>query len=208
MTARIIDITPRISPRIAVWPGDSPFSREVLLDMTEGDNLTLSTIRATVHLGAHTDAPNHYVKDGCGIEEVSLAPYLGPCQVIDVAVKRGTRVRPADLSEPVRQPRVLLRTKTFPDPDNFNEDFASLSVELVEYLHAHDVQLVGIDTPSVDLFDDKALESHSAIARCGLRILEGIVLDHVAPGDYQLIALPLPLEGCDASPVRAVLTAL
>ena len=56
----IHDITPLISPRLQVWPGDTPPSREVLLDIEKGDNITLSTLRATVHLGAHADAPSHY----------------------------------------------------------------------------------------------------------------------------------------------------
>jgi arylformamidase len=67
------------------------------------------------------------------------------------------------------------------------------------------VKLIGLDTPSVDPADDKELHSHSAIAARDMAILEGVVLDHVAPGTYTLIALPLPLEGADASPVRAVL---
>jgi arylformamidase len=203
--SKIIDISPRVSARIGVWPGDTPFQREVLLDMADGANLTLSTIHTTVHLGAHTDAPNHYEREGSGIADVPLEPYLGPCQVIHVSVARGARIYPSDLTAEVTRPRILLRTDTFPDPDNFNEDFASLSVELVDHLHERGVSLVGIDTPSVDLFHDKVLESHNAIARCGLRILEGVVLTDVDPGSYTLVALPLPLEGCDASPVRAVL---
>ncbi|SVD36830.1 uncharacterized protein METZ01_LOCUS389684, partial [marine metagenome] len=64
-----------------------------------------------------------------------------------------------------------------------------------------------IDTPSVDLFSDKDLESHNAIARHDMAVLEGVVLADVPSGTYTLIALPLNLEGADASPVRAVLVA-
>ena len=102
-------------------------------------------------------------------------------------------------------PRVLLKTGTYPNPNHFNEDFAALSPELVDYLSSQGVQLIGIDTPSVDLFDDKALLSHNAIARHDMAILEGVVLSHVTPGRYTLSALPLSLVGCDASPVRAAL---
>jgi arylformamidase len=38
-----------------------------------------------------------------------------------------------------------------------------------------------------------------------MAILEGIILSEVNPGRYQLIALPLRIEGGDASPVRAIL---
>jgi arylformamidase len=102
---------------------------------------------------------------------------------------------------------VLLRTGTFPDPDQWNEDFAALSPELVHALAAQGVRLVGIDTPSVDPMTSKALEAHNAVADHDMAVLEGVVLDAVPPGLYTLVALPLRIEGADASPVRAVLVA-
>lgn len=205
---KLYDITPPISPRLGVWPGDTPASREILLEIEKGATVTLSTLRATVHLGAHVDAPNHYVSPGQAIEQRSLDFYLGPCQVIRVEVPRGRRVMPEMLTTPLRQPRVLLNTGTFADPTNWNNDFAALSPELVDFLHEHHVRLIGIDTPSVDLMDDKLLLSHKRIASYDMAILEGIVLRDVPEGEYELIALPLPLVGFDASPVRAVLRSL
>lgn len=204
---KIIDITPVVSPDLAVWPGDVPFSRSVALDIASGANITLSSITATVHLGAHTDAPSHYAAGGQTIEQRPLDYYVGPCEVIWVGVGRGERVRPEHLPGPVRAPRVLIRTGSYPDPRRFNEDFAALSPDLVEHLADQGVRLVGIDTPSIDLCHDKALQTHLAVARRDLAILEGIVLDAVPAGLYTLVALPLPLLGADASPVRAVLLA-
>lgn len=201
----IIDISPTLRPSIAVWPGDVPFSRAIALSIDGGANIDLSAIHTTVHVGAHTDAPSHYVAGGEGIATRPLARYLGPCEVVAVDVGRGERVRPHHLPHPPRAPRVLFRTGTFPDPDAFNEDFAALSPELVDALAAHGAVLVGIDTPSIDLCHDKVLHTHLAVARHDMAVLEGIVLDHVAAGVYELIALPLKLDGADASPVRAVL---
>jgi arylformamidase len=204
----IYDITPPMTPRLQVWPGDTPPSREVLLDMRRGDNITLSTLRATVHLGAHADAPSHYGAEAPAIHERALDYYLGPCQVTRVDVPRGTRITPALLPAKPAAPRLLLATGTYPDPEHFNTDFAALSPELVEALHAQGVKLVGIDTPSVDLFDSKDLPAHLAFLRCDMAILEGLVLAGVPEGLYELIALPLRLVGFDASPVRAVLRTL
>ncbi len=202
---KIHDISPLISPRIAVWPGDVPFSRQVALSMAEGANLDLSGVTTTLHLGAHADAPSHFVAGADGIAAVDLAPYFGPCQVMRVRVGRGERIRPEHLSAAIAAPRVLFHTGTFPDPESWNTDFASLSPELVEHLHAQGVVLVGLDTPSVDPFESKALEAHQALGRCGMRNLEGLVLDAVPEGRYTLAALPLKLDGADASPVRAAL---
>jgi arylformamidase len=75
----------------------------------------------------------------------------------------------------------------------------------VERLHEQGVKLIGIDTPSVDLFDSKDLPSHQMILKHDMAILEGLALQGVPEGVYELIALPLKLVGFDASPVRAIL---
>ncbi len=201
----IYDITPPITTKLAVWPGDTPVTRETLMDMARGDNITLSTLRATVHLGAHADGPNHYGKDAPAIGERSLDYYLGPCQVIRVDVARAARIVPSILPREVTTPRILFATGTYPDPQNWNSDFAALSVELIDFLHERAVITVGIDTPSVDLFESKDLPAHKAFLRHDMSILEGLVLKDVPEGIYELIALPLPLAGFDASPVRAIL---
>lgn len=202
---RIHDISPRIHEGIAVWPGDTPFRREAALSIADGHNIDLSAISTTVHLGAHADSQSHYHGDGVGIDEHPLEAYLGPCQVIRVAVPRGARVLPEHLDVEVTAPRVLVATGSFPNPDAFNEDFNSLSPELVEFLAARNVVLVGIDTPSVDPFTSKALETHQALYRHRMANLEGLVLNSVPEGSYFLSALPLKIQGADASPVRAVL---
>jgi arylformamidase len=202
------DITPPVSARLAVWPGDTPPRREILCDMQGGANLTLSTLHATVHLGAHADAPSHYGADAPSIEARDLNYYLGPCQVLRVPAPCGARITREMLPDRIRAPRVLLTTGTFPDPEQFNEDFAALEPALVEELAREGVRLVGIDTPSVDLFHSKDLLAHLMFLKHDLAILEGIVLRDVPEGVYELIALPLRLVGFDASPVRAILRSL
>src|SRR5262245_59686430 len=95
----IYDLSPPISSSLKVFPGDTPPSREVLLDMKAGAHLTLSSLHATVHLGAHADAPSHYGKDAPSIEARPLDLYFGPAQVVRVAAGRGATVRPADLGK-------------------------------------------------------------------------------------------------------------
>jgi arylformamidase len=201
----IYDISPLISERLQVWPGDTPPTRQVLLDMNRGDNLTLSSLHATVHLGAHADAPNHYGRSAQAIHERSLDHYLGRCQLIRLAVAPKMRIIPEMLGAPIRAQRVLLATGTFPDPERFTKDFAALTPELVDYLHDQGVFLIGVDTPSVDLFDSHDLPVHRRFLKLDMAILEGLILQEVPEGIYELIAVPLKLEGFDASPVRALL---
>jgi arylformamidase len=207
----LIDISPVIDATINVWPGDTPFVRTINSNMHAGANLTLSDIRTTLHVGAHADAPSHYLAGGADIAARRLDLYLGRCIVVHVDVARGDRLTAdhiADKIETISAPRVLFRTGTFPDPRHWNNDFASLSPEVVDDLYHHGVRLIGIDTPSVDPFDSKALEAHHAFAWNDMAMLEGLVLDGVDEGEYELIALPLRIKGADASPVRAVLRTL
>jgi arylformamidase len=201
----IYDITPPINEALRVWPGDAPPRREIQQDMAQGAALTVSVLHATVHLGAHADAPSHYGRDAPGIDALSLDTYLGPCQVLRVAAARGSRIAPRDLRVPIAAERVLFATGTAPDPTIFNEDFAALEPELVDHLHERGVRLVGIDTPSVDPFPGDDLPAHRAFLRNDMAILEGLLLEGVPEGLYELIALPLRLVGYDASPVRAIL---
>src|SRR5205823_6392682 len=109
---------------------------------------TLSSIRATVHLGAQADAPSHYGSRAPAIDQRDLGYYMGPCQVIRVPVNRGTSITSSLLPSAIRAERVLFATGTYPDPEIFNQDFAALSPELVQHLQDRHVRLIGIDTPS------------------------------------------------------------
>jgi arylformamidase len=205
----LIDISPVVDASIGVWPGDTPFARNVNVDLGAGANLTLSDIRTTLHVGAHSDAPSHYLASGEDIASRSLEYFVGRCNVLRVAVGRGERIMPLHIEgKTIDAPRVLFCTGTFPDPYAWNDDFASLSPELIDELHGRGVILVGIDTPSVDPFASKLLETHQALAGYDMSNLEGLVLDHVVEGAYELLALPLKIRGGDASPVRAVLRTL
>jgi arylformamidase len=192
----IYDITPPIVDALEVWPSDAPPSREVLLDMKRGANLTIPSVL----LGARveTRAP----------DSGSLDAYLGPCQVVRVAVENRARIEPRHMRADIRAERVVFATGTYPASNHFSHEFAGIAPETVEFLADRGARLVGIDTPSVDPYDAEDLAAHRACLRRKVAILEGIVLDDVPEGVYELIALPLRLVGFDASPVRAILRTL
>ncbi len=219
MTARgeIIDISPMISGRMAVFPGDTPVTREVAFDMKRGDAITLSALRTTVHLGSHADAPSHYGLDGRTMEQQSLALYWGLCEVVrvrasssvDATARPITRISRADLDIDSQwipsTARLLIATGSYPDCDKWTGSYLALEPAFVDWLADTGVRLVGIDTPSVDTADSKDLPAHARFFAHDMSIIEGLVLAHVEPGTYELCAMPLKLEGFDGSPVRAAL---
>lgn len=206
MPSKIYDLTPKIHSGLGVFPGDVAFDRKVSMDFEKGDHLLLSSIETTLHLGAHADSSSHYHAKGEGVESRPLTAYFGSAQVIRVRTRPGERIQISDLDEKrIQAPRVLFCTGSFPNPNQWNSDFMALSPDVIHYLHKQGCVLVGIDTPSVDPESSKKLESHQALFETKMAVLEGLVLGKVPEGVYSLVALPLPIERADASPVRALL---
>ena len=200
----IWDISPLISAAIPVWPGDTPFEAAPTWQIQDGCPVHVSKMTMTTHLGAHTDAPSHYDSAGKTIDQVSLQTYIGPCRVIHCIGAR--RVEASDLEGKLAgtPPRVIVRTYASA-PREWDAAFAPVAPEAIDLLARHGVTLVGTDTASLDPQDSKTLDAHHMVRTHGMAILEGVVLDDVAEGDYELVALPLKLAGMDASPVRAIL---
>ena len=206
---RIWDISPPVSAAAPVFPGDTAYRQQWTAAIAPGCPVNVSAITLSPHVGAHADAPLHYDPQGQAVGELDLSPYLGSCRVIH-AIGRGPLVLWEHLAHAVEQlpPRVLVRTYEQAPVDRWDPALAAYAPDTVERLAALGVQLIGIDSASIDPADSKTLDSHQVIRRLGLRVLENLVLDAVPEGDYELIALPLKLMTADASPVRAVLREL
>jgi arylformamidase len=203
---RLWDISPPVSPRSPVYPGDEPYSLRWTARMeADGAPANVSAIALSPHVGAHADAPLHYDDAGLAVGALDLAPFLGRCRVVH-AIGCAPLVTVAHLEPagPDWPPRVLVRTAGRA-ATAWSEDFAAIAPEAIDWLAERGVVLVGIDTPSVDPASSSALDSHQRLRCRGLRVLENLVLDDVPAGDYELIALPLRLMDAEASPVRAVL---
>lgn len=202
------DISPLLSAATPVWPGDTAFHAEATWQIADGCPVHVSRITLSTHTGAHCDAPSHYDVDGASIDAVPLDAYLGACRVIH-CIGAGL-VEPQHVAHALHDlpPRVLLRTYRSAPQTAWDSNFSAIAPATIALLAQHGVRLIGIDTPSIDPQDSKTLDAHHAVRANRMAILEGIVLDAIPEGDYELIALPLKLSGLDASPVRAILRAL
>lgn len=206
---RLWDISPAIGPGFPVFPGDSGFSQRWTWSLSADCPVNVSEITLSPHTGSHTDAPLHYDADGQSIADVPLATYLGPCRVIH-AIGVGAVVEPRHVDRHLQDlpERVLLRTYRAAPVALWDPNFTAVAPQTIDLMHRHGVRLIGLDTPSLDPEQSKTLDAHQRVRAHRMAILEGIVLDDVPEGDYELIALPLKIVGCDASPVRAVLRPL
>ncbi len=204
---RLYDISRVISPSLAVWPGDTAFSVEHQLRLAEGASVNLTALTLSAHTGSHADAPYHYTGQGAHPAELPLEPYLGPAHVVTIDRRTGGIV-PVDLDghDLTGMQRLLIHSWVSDLPDSqWPEDFPYPTVELVDWLAARGVVLLGLDSPSVDAFHSVELPGHHRLYRHNMANLEYLCLAGVPDGIYELIALPLKLAGTCGSPVRAVL---
>ncbi|HEY0778652.1 MAG TPA: cyclase family protein [Gemmatirosa sp.] len=212
---RIIDVSIRVAPGTPEWPGDTPYGCGWTARLADGSTVNLSAITLSPHVGTHADAPLH-VRDGWPASDaLPVSAFLGPAIVVDV-VSSGAEVTYDALATAARAggvdlagaERLLLRTGRTIATGAFPDAWPWLAPACVARLCADGLVLLGIDAPSVDARDSTALATHHALFGAGAWNLENLDLRAVASGRYELVALPLSLDGLDAAPARAVLRPL
>ena len=206
----LYDITRTVTPHLAVWPGDAPYTVTPQLSLAAGASVNLTMMMLSPHTGAHADAYYHYEPDGAHPATMPLGAYIGPARLVTVT-KRDGPLQPEDFPTDalIDVERLLIHSHVSELPDDqFPQTFPYLSEDLIVYLVRQGTHLIGLDSPSVDAFDSTDLPCHHALKRHNMVNLECLCLRNVPDGDYELIALPLKLDEACGSPVRAVLRAL
>ena len=193
-----------------VYEGNAPLSFEFMLDMRKGDGVTLSKYSLGAHSGTHIDAPQHFIRDGAPVDKVSLDPLIGPARVIDIP----DSVRSIDAAELNRHAwkgaeRLIFRTRSsvraWMSSPTFHHDFAYVAPDAAQLIADAGVKLVGIDYISIEQFGGPAPLTHRILLGKGIPIIEGFALETIAPGDYDLIVLPIKVAGHEGAPARAVM---
>ncbi|MGE7924216.1 arylformamidase [Viridibacillus arvi] len=203
-----IDISQRLDKNVAVWPGDTPFSYKINWSKNDSGSVNVGRINMSLHTGTHIDAPFHFDNEGKRVIDLDLDLYIGNAQVIHLPNKTSIGVNELSNIDLQGVTRLLIRTDAWKNRSVFPQTIPHIQPELAVYLSEHGVRLIGLDLPSVDPLDSKELSAHHELAGHNIHILEGLVLDDIGPGNYELAALPLALVEADGSPVRAVLKKL
>jgi arylformamidase len=208
MSSDWIDVSVPLRTGMVHWPDNPPVRIERTLDLDRGDAATVSSLSMGVHTGTHMDAPSHFQRGGVGIDQMPLDATLGPARVIEI--QDPVSIKRAELEKANLQPgeRVLFRTRNSErcwGTDDFIEDFVFISREAAAWLAECRVRTVGVDYLSVGGFREDGEETHHALLRAGIWLIEGLNLAPVRAGAYELVCLPLRIAGGDGAPARAVL---
>lgn len=200
-----IDVSQPLHADVATWPGDTTFSYEIAWSMAESGSVNVGKMTLSLHLGTHIDAPFHFDDHGKRVIDLDPSVYIGPSRVIHLPHKAKIEASDLDGHDLTGVERLILKTDGWPDKSVFPETIPELTPSLADRLGELGIFLIGLDLPSVDAIDSKEMGAHHALAQNGVHILEGLVLDNILPGDYDLNAVPLPIVEGDGSPVRALL---
>jgi arylformamidase len=206
-----IDISVPLRNGMVTWPGDATFERTSTLEIAEGDPCNLSQISTTAHIGTHMDAPRHYLPNGAGIETMPIAAAIGRARVIEIADPEVIQTSELEPHHLAKGERILFKTRNSGHcwkTDHFQKKYVSIAPETAHYLAARGIQTVGVDYLSVGGFESGGPETHRILLQAGIWIIEGLNLEHVEPGEYELFCLPLRIIGSDGAPARAVLRKL
>ncbi|MEW9670958.1 arylformamidase [Ammoniphilus sp. 3BR4] len=204
----LIDISQRLYTGVPVWPGDTPFSFQLTWTKEESGSVNVGQLQMSTHTGTHIDAPYHFDSNGKKVIELDLNLYVGTAKLVHIPNQESIGAAELAHYDFSGVKRVLIRTDSWEDPTRFPVKFCYLRPDIAPFLKERGIQLIGLDVPSVDPMESNELDAHHALLANQIHILEGTVLSGIKEGVYELIALPLPLEEADGSPVRAVLRTL
>ena len=208
--SRIYDISVPIRSGGIVYPGNPEIDISLQQAVAKGAGANVSAICFGSHTGTHADASRHFFEDGQPVDQIPLDRLIGPALLVsfpdDVRAVGAAELKAHDLRG---RKRILLRTRNSAllSQKQFAPDYTYLAPDGAEYLVDKGIELVGIDYLSIEQFHSGHHRTHRTLLAKSVVILEGLDLSVPPPGEYQLICLPLRIEGCDGAPARAVLIA-
>jgi arylformamidase len=204
--SKFIDVTVPLSSEVACFPGDPCFQSEVSHAIAAGDPYNVSRLALGTHTGTHVDAPYHFLPDGATVDELSLDLLMGKVRVVAVAAREAVErehLEQLDLRDDLR---LFFKTRNSGQlRQPFQPDFVYLSPDAATFLVQVGIKLVGWDYLSIEKYQSKDFATHHTLLGEGVVIVEGLDLSQVEPGEYDMVCLPLRLQGGDGSPARVVL---
>lgn len=208
-----LDLTLTISTSIPTFP-DSPKPQFILWSTLKDDEYNLELLFFSSHTGTHLDAPYHFVKTGIKIHQIPLDRLVGNGILIKIRKGKNQSITKNDL--------ILFERKHGNIPKNSSVFFYTewqknlnsnyyfinnpgLSESAATYLVSKKINLVGIDSPNIDLGQDKIFKVHKILAKNNILIVENLSnLNKISSKQFDFVILPLKLKDATGSPVRAI----
>jgi kynurenine formamidase len=209
---KIIDHTLTISDKIPTFPG-SPGPHFIDWETIEKDGYNLELLFLSSHTGTHIDAPFHFIKNGKKIHEIPPERLVNEAILIKIRKKANQAIVKNDIQKfekkygPIKSGTAVIFWTGW--QKNLEKEFyfsknPGLTSSAAKYLVTKKINLVGIDSPSIDLGSDSKFSVHHILARNNILIVENLVnLEKINTSEFHLITAPLKLKNATGSPIRA-----
>ena len=210
---KVIDLTLTISEDIPTFPG-SPKPNFINWENIEKDGYNLELLFLSTHTGTHIDAPYHFLKKGQKIHQITTKRLVTEAILIKIRKDSDQAITKTDIEKFEKRYKkiddgstVIFHTgwqKNLEKKSYFLKN-PGLAVSGAKYLASKKINLVGIDSPSIDLGKDANFSVHRVLAKNGILIVENLTnLDKINSDKFHLIVAPLKLKNATGSPVRAM----
>lgn len=208
-----IDLTMTISKSIPSFPG-SPTPQFISWTNLKEDGYNLELLFLSSHTGTHLDAPFHFVKDGIKIDQIPLGRLMGKAILIKIKKSKNSPITKSDIVQFEKKNGAIPDGSSvffFTDwqknlkKDNYFKENPGLTLSSAKYLAQKKTNLVGIDSPSIDLGKDESFSVHHVFSKNNILIVENLAnLNKIQSKEFNFTILPLKLKDATGSPVRAV----
>ena len=198
-----LDATTPIRDGMVHWPDNAPVHVTKTLSIATGAAANVTELSMSAHTGTHVDAPLHFIANGPDVTTLDLTQLMGPAEVVAIVDPKSISL--AEVQHLQIQPgaRLLFKTRNSASEwstEPFKPDFVALDGDAALFLRDAGVVCVGVDYLSVGKAD-----AHHALLDANICIIEGLALQHIAPGKYEMLCLPLAIVGSDGAPARVLL---
>lgn len=209
-----VDLTLTISESIPTFPG-SPIPQFLLWSNLKNDGYNLELLFFSSHTGTHMDAPYHFVKNGQKIHQISLDRLVGKAILVKIKKARNIPITKSDIilfeknnGKIPNHSSIFFYTgwQKYLKKNNYFTENPGLSISAAKYLTLKKINLVGIDSPSIDLGKDDSFSVHHILSKNNILIVENLANLNKVSKEFNFIILPLKIKDATGSPVRAIAT--
>ena len=210
---KLLDLTLTVSENIPTFPG-SPQPSFVQDKNIKNDGYNSELLFLSSHTGTHLDAPYHFQEKGEKIHEISLKRLVSSAILVKSRKKGDQLITKTDIQKFEKKhgkipsgSSVIFWTgwqKMIKNTSYFIRN-PGLSTAAAKYLVSKKINLVGTDSPSIDLGKDKRFPVHHIFSKNNVLIVENLTnLEKIRSSKFHFVVLPLKLKGATGSPVRAI----
>ncbi len=208
-----IDLTLTISENLPSFPG-SPAPKFISWTKIKTDGYNLELLFLSSHSGTHMDAPFHFVKDGLKIHQIDVNRFVRDAVLLKIKKGANQSITKKDIIQFEKKFGIIPNDATTIfatgwyknlTKKTYFEKNPGLSSLAADYLSSKKINLVGIDSPSIDVGSNKEFSVHKILSKNNIIIVENLAnLEKIKGSKFKFIALPLKLKDATGSPIRAI----